>query len=627
MRHIQVLQLCREKFRYYVVFTPSIFFILGLIFSYKLVEKTFLNILITRLIEAWGEEEYDLRKGVVVVNLQEGTSAVLVVLFCYVADVYTGYFQMVVISTAVSIIGLLLNYLAAGNDDSGQLKLRLFYPALGLMALAQAAQTATLQAFLDDQLRPMDLDEDLRQRRSEFWWILVSFVAAIFAQFGPLPGFHFKKLAIVLIGVVGGCVLVFMLGTKYYYMVPTIPNPFKEVENVIARAIANRNLEYTLTTEPHVPWLRWLDKAAEAGSWNSVEQVRSVKLLLKMLPLWSCFLSVSLVAALEDTFFYEEAIYIYDEDDIRPIIFFANLVRFTEFVVSQTSSYVVRKLKERKKFSQQKMELTRIGIGLSCCVLCCIVAWATETRRKQWAAENERGNKLIVYWLVPQYFLLGLIWGFARDGLYSFYQSQVSESLSRFGPPFVDFVMGVGRFMSLLCVLIFSRKPFKWFQIDIDSSRLDKYYILLAVLSFVNAVIYCLVAWWYGDDAFLLDDEENVSLPQQVGTAPRSIEGQKEQSSCADKISESSKINEVEVENDEAKGIASSIEGQRISRRTVSKPRESSSGDVITESSSSRQEEEEEDEDVLRRAVKKFKRLISRAARRRSSDSTLSKNQ
>ncbi|XP_057771197.1 protein NRT1/ PTR FAMILY 5.11-like [Salvia miltiorrhiza] len=621
MRHIQVLELCREKFGYYVVFTPSIFFILGLILSYKLVEKTFLSILITRLNDAW--EEYDLRSAVVVVNLQEGTSAVLVPVFTYVAEVYTGRFLMLFFSTTLCIIGLLLNYVAVGNDDSGQLELQLFYPALGLMTLAEAAQTVTLQAFLDDQFRPMDLGKDRRLGCTKFWWILVSFVAAIFAQFGPLTGFHSRKLALVLMGLMGGCFLVFLLGKKCYHNVLTIQNhPFKQVGNVIARAIANRNLDYTLTTQPRVPWLRWLDRAAEAGS---VEQVRKVKLLLMMLPLWSSFLTLSLVSASGTTFFYDEATSL--TEDNCAILFLHNLMRFTTFAVSETSSYVVGKLEEKKQYNQQKMEVVRIGIGMWCCVPCCLAAWVTATRRQH--------DTINVYWLTPQYFLLGLMSGLSEDGLESFYESQVFESLSTFGPPFGELVMGLGKFMSILCVLIFSTRRFEWFQSDIGNSSLNKYYILLVVLSFVNAVIYCLVVCWYKDDAFLVEDEENGSFPQQVGdqiqlldsVAPRSIEGRKEKSSCADTISEPSR-NEVEVEKEEAMGIASSIEGQRISRRTVSKPRESSSRDVITESSSSRQEEEEEEEaeDVLRRAVNKFRRLASRAARRRF-DSTLSKNE
>ncbi|XP_057771148.1 protein NRT1/ PTR FAMILY 5.5-like [Salvia miltiorrhiza] len=492
MKPIQVLHWCRETFHYYVVFTNSILFILGLIFSYKLVEKTFLNILITRLTDAW--EEYDLRRAVVVVNLMEGTIAILVALFAYVANIYTGRFQMVVISTAFCITGLLLNSLADGNDDNRQLELRLFYPALGLMALALASQIASLQPFLEDQLRPMVVDGDRRQGCTKFWWNLVSFVAAIFAQFGPLPRFHFKKLAIVLIGVMSGCVLVFMLGTKYYYMVSTIPNPFKEVGIVIVRAIANRNLDYTQTPEPRVLCLRWLDKGAEAGNWSSVEEVMRVKILFKMLPLWSCFLTLSLVAASGSTFFFAEAFnLIQDNNTLTPILFLANLTRFTDFLVSETSSYVVRKLKEKRQYSQQKMELVRIGIGMSCCVPCCLAAWVTATRRQH--------DTINVYWLTPQYFLLGLMSGLSQDGLCSFYESHVSENLCSFGAPFIELVMGLGKFMAIPYVVILSKRPLEWFRVMLEDSRLDNYYILLAVMSSGNLMIYCLVAWWYGEDA------------------------------------------------------------------------------------------------------------------------------
>lgn len=74
----------------------------GLMLSYKLVELTFLNILITILSDSWND--YDFRKAVIVVNLQEGTAAALAPSFAYAADVHTGRFNMLVISGTVSII-------------------------------------------------------------------------------------------------------------------------------------------------------------------------------------------------------------------------------------------------------------------------------------------------------------------------------------------------------------------------------------------------------------------------------------------------------------------------------------------------------------------------------------------
>ncbi|KAL1538118.1 protein NRT1/ PTR FAMILY 5.7-like [Salvia divinorum] len=367
MKPIQVLRWCREKFQYYVVFTTSIFFILALVFSYKLVEKTFLDILMTRLTDAWGEDNYDLRTVVIIVNLQEGTAAVLVLLFVYAADVmHIGRFKTVVFSATVCIIGLMLNKRAARDDNT--LNLRLFYPALGLMALAQAAQRVNLEGFLDDQLRPMGLDNERRKRRSKFWWTVVSFAVAVFAGFGPLPRLHFEELALVLISVMGVCFFVFLLGFKRYNFVPKIENPFKDVGIVVHGAISNRNVE-------------WLDKAAAGGNCSG-EQVRGVKLLLKIIPLWCCFLTFSLVSASGSTFFFNEAMDLTnDHNYINAILLFSNLSRLVQFAASHASSFVIRKLEERKKCNRQKMELVRIGAGMICCLLCCVTASETAKRR------------------------------------------------------------------------------------------------------------------------------------------------------------------------------------------------------------------------------------------------------
>ena len=172
--------------------------------------------------------------------------------------------------------GLSLNALAVGNNEQ-RLDFRLFYPALGLMTLAQAAQTFTLRAFLDDQLRPRDATVAPAAahltdgRRSMFWWYFVAFVAAVFAQFGPLADYGFRKLAIVLAAMMGSSFLLFLLGAKYYVFVSTVPNPFRGVGSVLVKAVAKRKVEYPQSPEglfhnfngdlhipPRVPWLRWV---------------------------------------------------------------------------------------------------------------------------------------------------------------------------------------------------------------------------------------------------------------------------------------------------------------------------------------------------------------------------------
>ncbi|XP_042048176.1 protein NRT1/ PTR FAMILY 5.11-like [Salvia splendens] len=545
-------QLCHD----YVVFTKSMLFILGLIFSYKLVENSFLSVLITHLTDAWGENEKDLRKAAMVVNLQEATGSVSVVLFVYLADVHTGRFKMVAFATAFCIAGLLLNFASTRNEDDKEVKWGLFYLGLGLLTFAPAALSVTLEVFLEDQLRPKDTDqlrptdadqhedqrnqlqptdaddqrEDRRKRRTNFWWKLVSCVAAIFSMFGP--SFNAQVLA----GVMGVCFLVFLLGSNYYHHERKIENQFKDVGIVLARAYRNRNDEYpqgSFNNETQIPprlWgLRWVDKAAiahgtETGGCSDV-QVEKVKRLIKMLPMWSCFLTLSLVAASGSTFFFEEASVIEDGGVINndnKILILANVVRFTNFMGSVISNCIITKLRDRMKFNQQRMELVKIGMGMLCCVPCCIVAWRLASLR--------RNYYINVYWLTPQFILLGLMQGLSEDGLESFYESQASKSLLSFGPPFGELVMGIGKFMSMPCVLIFSMKSLGWFKKDIHASRLDKYYIFLAVLSLLNFVLYCFFGWWYRNDTFLARDEEmgeqsEVTITLGEGVEPRSAEG------------------------------------------------------------------------------------------------------
>ncbi|XP_047961747.1 protein NRT1/ PTR FAMILY 5.6-like [Salvia hispanica] len=462
---MRLIEEFRPLFQNYVVFTKSIFFMLGLILSYKLVENSVLSVLITHLTDAWGEDQYDLRKAAMVVNLQEGMGSVSVVFFVYLADVRTGRFNMVVFATAFSIVGLWLNFLASRNEYDGKVSLGLLYLGLGLLTFAQAALSETLEAFLEDQLRLTGVDEDLRIGRKKFWWKLVSFVAAIVSLFG-LSLLEFGILTLVLAAVMWVCFIVFLLGSNYYHHEETIENQFKDVGIVLARAYTNRSFHSDTEIPPHVPWLRRLDRAviAHGTETNSctAAQVETVKYLFKMLPMWCCFLALSLVAASGSTFFFEEANPLANDsvaENDNSILILANVVRFTSWMGSESSSYFIKKLGERMKFKQQNMGLVKIGVGMSCCMPCCLVAWGLISNRRSG---------------VTQFILLGLMQGLSLDGLESFYKSRVPGSLLSFGLPFGELVMGIGKFMSILCILIFSMTSFRWFAKDIDASRLDK---------------------------------------------------------------------------------------------------------------------------------------------------------
>ena len=76
--------------------------------------------------------------------------------------------------------------------------------------------------------------------------------------------------------------------------------------------------------------------------------------------------------------------------------------------------------------------------------------------------------------------------GLARDGLQEFFHKHVAISMMSYGPSFNECVLGIGNFISLPFVLACR----SWFKDTINTSHLDRYYLTLAILSFVCLVMY-----------------------------------------------------------------------------------------------------------------------------------------
>ncbi|KAG6428850.1 hypothetical protein SASPL_106889 [Salvia splendens] len=445
--------------------TKSIIFILGLIWSYMMVEKTFLDILITRLVKAW--KAYDLRISAIVVSSHEAATFLFVAIFSYATDVNRsrlGRFRMVVFSTTVCIAGLML-YVMTETDDKGQPNLWLFfYPALGLLGLAQAGHKVTLRVFLEDQFRRRRVETNDKERRrcTKFWWFLVSVVAAIFAQLEPLTGFPFKTLALALISVMMFFFIVFFLGFEQYHN--------GEIDN---------------------------DEAPHQGiTW---------RMIIILLRLWVCLSSLSLVSASGSTFFLLEATsLVAHHDNLFAILILANLVRCVEIMVSELSRWATKQL----GFRISIVELMRIGMGIGCCILCCNIASI--------AADDRGGGVMSVYWLIPQFFLLGLVRGFAKDGFQSVFESNVHPPYKIHGRCLGALTTGFGSLLSILCVYIFGMKQFyifgskqfQWFQYDLENSRLNKYYNFLSILSVWNGFLYVDLMRSYVGTWFLMEDAE-----------------------------------------------------------------------------------------------------------------------
>ncbi|KAG8650391.1 hypothetical protein MANES_07G036633v8 [Manihot esculenta] len=128
---------------------------------------------------------------------------------------------------------------------------------------------------------------------------------------------------------------------------------------------------------------------------------------------------------------------------------------------------------------------------MMCSILCCVTAYKVEVLRLN--SIDNLTTSMSAYWLFPQFILLGILEGLVRDGLCEFFYSQVDESMKHYESSLNDCVMGIGKFLSVICVVTFKG----YFGDSVNESRLDKYYIKLAALSCGNLLFYVLVACIY----------------------------------------------------------------------------------------------------------------------------------
>ncbi|KAL0312887.1 UNVERIFIED_CONTAM: protein NRT1/ PTR FAMILY 5.5 [Sesamum radiatum] len=304
---------------------------------------------------------------------------------------------------------------------------------------------------------------------------------------------------------------------KYKYKPPATESKLNNLLRILYAAMSKRHLANS-TPGNVIPILRWLDKASvEEPSPSREEQVRIKRLwspedvqevkinLLSMVPLWMTFLAYGLLQATGNTFFYEQVVYM----DSRlgriskvPIVIFVIVKSSTRFIVSRLcdslfSSYWSQKV-------PRQVLLIRIGAGMAISVVCCIVAWRIEKYRLHKYVNLD--VLISVFWLIPQFFLLGFIEGLVFDGMEEVFDGHVPESFRIYGPSFTQFALNIGNFVSLAVILIFHGL----FNGDLNTSGLATYYALLAYICFVNFLFYCSVATYYVKESYYEEDESPI---------------------------------------------------------------------------------------------------------------------
>ncbi|KAG0606573.1 hypothetical protein M758_9G151700 [Ceratodon purpureus] len=437
-------------------------------------------------------------------------------------------------------------------EPASKFQVRTFYIALYVVAVGVGGIKPCFSSLGADQFEEEDKKERfMKHSYFNYWWVAVtggSFLALTVLVYledhvGYGWGYGIPTVGLAI------AFAVFLLGTRTYrYKVPK-GSPLTQVACVLVAALRNNNIQ--VPSDPsllhevvlplkrnlrHTENLRFLDKAATTvtdhstddddlkqsikegtplieNKWRlcTVTEVEEVKLLARVIPVWFTTLVFMVTVQQMSTFFLRQGISM-DQSmgpnfKIPPASLELACVVTALILIPLYDQYIVPYVRRFTGNERGFSLLQRLGVGLVITIFGMAVAASVEMRRLKVIKNNgleysELPIPMSVFWLVPQYSIMGIAQVFAYMGQLEFFYDQVPDDMQTIGTALFTSNTGVAHFVcaSILQLVTsmtgrWSGQP--WIVSNINQSRLDKYYWMLTVLSALNFVAFFLVSLGY----------------------------------------------------------------------------------------------------------------------------------
>lgn len=497
----------------------------------------------------------DLKTAAKSVNYWAGVTTMMPLFGGFLADAYTGRFSMVLLSSLVYLLGLSLLTLSqfipslkpcdvGGCEKARKIHEVAFFLAMYSISLGTGGHKPCLQSFGADQFDD-DHAEERKKKLSYFNWWNIAVCCGLFLGVTVIvyieDNISWGVAILILTITMAVTVATFYMGKPYYrYRLPEGSGSTSMLQVLVAAmrkrklpSPSNPALLYEVPNYKiqgrllgHTDRLTFLDKAAvleeeeisnevKHNPWRlaTVTKVEEMKLVLNIIPIWLTSLPFGLCVVQTATFFVKQGATlnrkIGHNFEIPPASIFSLTAVGMIISVVIYDKILVPFLRRATGNERGISILKRIGSGLIFSVVAMSVAALVERKRQKIAEEDidvldgEKNVELpmSVFWLAPQFLILGLGDGFTLVGLQEFFYDQVPDSMRSLGMAFFLSVLGAGNFLSSFLITAVDRITEKdgkgWIGKDLNSSRLDKFYWLLAAINSVNIFVYVLFARRY----------------------------------------------------------------------------------------------------------------------------------
>ncbi|WVZ17331.1 hypothetical protein V8G54_010313 [Vigna mungo] len=564
----------KARIRYLILRYEALTFIAVLVVSYTFMEIAVFAIMMDYL--TYALEVQNQRIAAIVTNLQDALSSLFFVVVSLISQTYTGSFTMITFCAAASIEGLMLLWTSTSPAPSAFGAVYAAIVFLGMGKSGQKLSESFLEYQLEEKIKPKKQGEkdgstQDRNERSLAHTIFISIwlfvplvvgyiitVCLVFIFYDATFEDLFRFAALLM----GATHLLFLIGSLGYSRQELpVESDLGKIHRIFSTAFEKLSSKYPTSPNsyywkgykqqhtynrgegvrllPRVPRLfRWLDKAAivkaedeEEDSRHhresletqekrkkicTVKDVRDVKSLVHMIYLGLTIFPYSLLIASGNTFFVAQAgalepVMNKRGNDISILFLIKSVAtdmsKFTCFLISLAFRNKQKPRVASFMWERKAATIMRIGFGITCAVICGFIAWQVEIRRL-----SSKLNTTVA--LVPQFVLLGVTEGLVDGGLKRLFDDHVAKSLSNFEDSFSELVIGGGKLLIIPSVLIFSG----WIKETIDTSHLDRYYLMLAIM---NAVLLLAFAYYSVTYAYkeVCPEDEKVSIQERLDHA------------------------------------------------------------------------------------------------------------
>ncbi|KAL7232463.1 hypothetical protein ACSBR2_010484 [Camellia fascicularis] len=472
------------------------------------------------------------------VNSWCGFTSMLPLLVAPLADSYWNQYTTVLVSSLIYVLGLLAltsttfqwSWIPTSKTSSSSY---LFW-SLYMISIGQGGYNPSLQAFGADQLEneedelPCTKNDRKSDKKSLFfqWWYFgvcsgsllgVSLMSYVQEMLGWGMGFAIPTIAMVT------SIAIFSSGSRFYTYKQVKRADVKSLESIVhaIKSTASKMMdgwcthasksdvaEMELQEKPlrHED-LEHVDEGLDDTANNGIHLLEIAKVVLHLLPIWIMLLMFAVIFQQPPTFFTKQGMTmkrnIGSNFKIPPATLQSAITVSIIILMPFYDTFFIPFARIITRSEKGIDVMQRMGIGMFLSVIAMAIAALVEAKRLEMSRNTQSETvALSIFWLLPQYILLGVSDIFTVVGMQEFFYSEVPARMRTMGIALYTSVFGVGSFLSALLIsflefILSSRGRQNWFSDDMKDARLDKYYWLLAALSALSLLIFVMLCRFY----------------------------------------------------------------------------------------------------------------------------------